>query len=271
MDPRLYWLLSGAALCGCFSPTGSGNTSNSTSTSTSVDASSGTVETATTDLPSSTATASTDAASSNSTSAATSTTSGAVCGDGHIDEGEACDDGPLAAGCSSSCQLYRRVFVTSQVFPGDLGGLTGADAKCQEAAVEVNLPGNYFAWLSSSNDSPEDRFVHSSIPYRLVDGNEIAINWDDLTDGTLATGITVSEKKGAPGKGTHSCLPTSASIVWTNTKDAGTTNGGQNSCGEWGELTGQGSTGIAGRVDFSWTSNCLATCTDEAAIYCFEQ
>lgn len=229
------------------------------------------METATTDLPSSTATASTDAVSSSSTSVATSTTSGAVCGDGHIDEGEACDDGPLAAGCSSSCQLYRRVFVTSQVFPGDLGGLTGADAKCQEAAVEGNLPGNYFAWLSSSNDSPEDRFVRSSIPYQLVDGNEIAINWDDLTDGTLATGITVSEKKGAPGKGTHSCLPTSAPIVWTNTKDAGTTNGGQNSCGEWGELTGQGSTGIAGRVDFSWTSNCLAMCADEAALYCFEQ
>lgn len=274
MDPRLPWILAGAALCGCFSPTGSGNTSSSTSTSdpsASGDASTRTTESATTELPSSTATASTGAPSTNSTGATAATTGDGVCGDGHLDEGEECDEGQLAADCSSSCNLYRHVFVTSRVFTGELGGLEGADAKCQEAAADGQLPGTYRAWLSSSTESPKDRFVHSTIPYRILDDNEIASGWDDLIDGSLAAGINVSEKKGAPGKGTHSCLPTSAPIVWTNTNDAGTSNGGQNSCGEWDGVTGQGSTGIAGRVDFSWTSNCLATCADEAALYCFEQ
>lgn len=274
MDPRLPWILAGAALCGCFSPTGSGNTSSSTSTSdlsTSGDASTGATEAATTGLAGSTETGSTGAPSTNSTGATAATTGGAVCGDGHVDGGEECDEGQLAEGCSSSCKLYRHVFVTSQVFTGELGGLEGADAKCQEAAAAGQLPGTYRAWLSSSSESPNTRFVHSAIPYRLIDGKEIASDWNDLTDGTLAAGINVSEHEGLPGKGEHSCIPSRLSIVWTGTKTTGTAVAGDYFCGEWSGIAGDGSAGVAGLADSTWTANCLPTCGEQAALYCVEQ
>lgn len=274
MDPRLHWILASAALCGCFSPTGSVNTSSSTSTSelsTSGDASTGATEAATTGLASSTETGSTVASSTTSTGATAATTGGEVCGDGHLDEGEECDEGQLAEGCSSSCKLYRHVFVTSNVFSGELGGLAGADKKCQDAATAEGLPGIYRAWLSSSSESPINRFVHSTIPYRLVNGTEVAATWTELTGGSLAAGINVSEKNSTPGKGKHSCVPDTAPIVWTSTKDTGMPTGGAYTCSEWGGLSGQGSTGLAGSTDSTWTSNCLAQCSDEAALYCFEQ
>ena len=275
MDPRLHWLLACTVVCGCFNPTGSPDLSGSTSSTgpaTWTEASSGSAETAssepasssTTGRPVSTSTGSTDVPD-------TSTTGDGVCGDGHLDNGEDCDDGPLATGCSSSCKLYRRVFVTSQVFTGDLGGLDGADAKCQAAAQAVELSGIYLAWLSSADASPSSRFIKSTIPYRLLNGSDVVANWADLTDGSLAAGINVSEVNGGPGKGMHSCVPDTAPIVWTSTKDSGSATGGMYACNQWTALAGEGSAGLAGSVDFTWTSNCLAECGDEAALYCVEQ
>ena len=37
--------------------------------------------------------------------------------------------------------------------------------------------------------SAGDRLAHSSVPYRLVEGTEVASGWDDLTDGQLANSI----------------------------------------------------------------------------------
>ena len=163
------------------------------------------------------------------------------------------------------------MFVTSQVFTGDLGGLDGADAKCQAAAQAADLSGTFRAWLSSSTVSALERFVHSGVPYRLVNGKEIASNWDDLTDGTLAMGIDVSELKGAPGKGTHTCMPDSLSIVWTGTKETGAPVGGEYFCDGWVSPTGSGYAGAAGSADSTWTANCLPQCSDQAALYCVEQ
>src|SRR5262245_3061033 len=42
----------------------------------------------------------------------------------------------------------RRVFVTSAIYPGNIGGLMGADAKCQTSADAAMLGGSWRAWLS---------------------------------------------------------------------------------------------------------------------------
>ena len=275
MNHRLRWLLVCTAVTGCFNPTGSVFTSSSTdpwNASTSSDASSGSTGANSTGAPpGSTSNVAGTSTSSTGPVSTTSTTGAGVCGDGHVDDGEECDDGPLADGCSSSCKPYRTVFVTSQVFTGDLGGLAGADAKCQAAAIAAELPGTYRAWLSSSTESTKDRLVHSSIPYRLLDGTEIAGNWVDLTDGSLDAGINVSENKSPPGKGTHSCIPSSLPIVWTSTTDSGAAVAGEYFCDDWSGTTGDGSAGAAGFADSTWTSNCLPKCGDEAALYCVEQ
>ena len=83
----------------------------------------------------------------------------------------------------------KTVFVTKGSFKGkDLGGLTGADGKCQAEAddpASIVPSGTYMAWLSDGADSPDTRFTKSSHPYILPDGAKIAEDYSDLTDGSI--------------------------------------------------------------------------------------
>lgn len=262
----------------CFSPTGSTATSDSTSSTGAAASSSDVVTSAeassTEDVSTSAVETSTGLASSSSAgSSSTSNTSRGACGDGQLDEAEECDDGAQVSGdgCSSSCiKEFRRVFVTSQVFTGDLGGVEGADEKCQSAAEAAGLPGEYRAWLSTPVASPADWPVHSTVPYRQINGVDVAGDWEQLLVGPLTNGIYVSEWGGDAGVGMHSCIPDSRP-VWTNTQTDATSYTSDMHCGNWGSTTGEGSAGQAGAKNFSWTVGCLIKCGEEAALYCFEQ
>jgi hypothetical protein len=65
----------------------------------------------------------------------------------------------------------KRVFVTSTVYTGNLGGSAGADDKCQERADAAGLGGTFKAWLSATGtgNSAFDRLSHASVPYVRVD------------------------------------------------------------------------------------------------------
>lgn len=52
----------------------------------------------------------------------------------------------------------KTVFVTSQTYTGNLGGLAGADAQCNLLAKAAGLEGSYLAWLSDATESPSTRF-----------------------------------------------------------------------------------------------------------------
>ena len=85
-------------------------------------------------------------------------------------------------------QHEKTVFVTNASFKGNLGGLTGADEKCQAEAddlASIVPSGTYLAWLSDGTDSPDTRFAKSSDPYVLPDGTRIAEDFTDLTDGSI--------------------------------------------------------------------------------------
>ncbi|MEO8919102.1 MAG: DUF1554 domain-containing protein [Polyangiaceae bacterium] len=150
----------------------------------------------------------------------------------------------------------RVVFVTSTTTNGDLGGLTGADAMCQTRANAAGLQGQFLAWLSDSSQSPSTRFVHSSAPYVLVDGTQIASNWAGLTSGTLDHYITLDEA-GATG-------PTS---VWTGTRDDGTVEG-PFTCEDWTIPFAPGAYGFSGG---DWTDEEIDDCNSAKALYCFQQ
>lgn len=212
------------------------------------------------------------AASSTSSNTANSTaTTGGGCGDGNVEDGEECDDanGVAGDGCDHCVKEFRRVFVTSKVFTGNLGGLAGADKKCQDAADAAELPGMYKAWLSVAGESPAESFVHSPVPYRQVDGVEIAKDWEDLTDGQLAAPLVVSEFNGPAGTGIHSCAPV-VITVWTGTGVSGSAIAGNYFCDGWNG-TGEGFSGSAESTDSDWTQACIAKCADQAALYCVEQ
>lgn len=258
-------LLTGVLVAGCFSPTGSvfDQTSSTGATSGSgVGVDTGTGSSAAGTDPLSTTSGTTDMGSSGSTA-------GGGCGDGQIQDGEECDG---EDGCSNECKKeFRRVFVTSQAFAGDLGGLSGADKKCQEAAEGGGFPGKYMAWLSSAEGDPAGRFVHSEVPYRQVDGTEVAADWTDLTDGTLKSGIYLTELKNQPQKGLTSSCQLEVAFAWTSTQDDGTFPQTDDHCSGWSGISGSGITGRVGLSDNGWTFDCAAACQDVAYLYCVEQ
>jgi hypothetical protein len=162
------------------------------------------------------------------------------------------------------------VFVSSLSHDGALGGLTGADAFCQDladSATPAPLPGTYLAWLSDVDGSPSTRFRHVTVPYVRVDGVVVAQNWNDLTDGFLANPISRTENN----------TPPSQIRVWTNTATNGAAATTILSCGNWLSNSDQvdGGVGDPRETNNSWTGTggLSLSCDDatQVVIYCFQQ
>ncbi len=83
------------------------------------------------------------------------------------------------------------VFVTKNRYTGNLGGATGANAKCQAEAVETGLKGAFKAWTEKPVQDPYQTFVKSSVPYILIDGSVIADDWEDLVDGHCQSNLDI--------------------------------------------------------------------------------
>jgi hypothetical protein len=172
----------------------------------------------------------------------------------------------------------KTVFVTMASFPSDMGGLAGADAKCQAEAddPESIVPaGTYLAWLSDGTDSPDTRFTKFSQPYVLPDGTKIAENYADLTDGSILHPINV-DATGAPVLG--------AQRFWTGTMTDGkavqqfVANVKRNSCNAWNGTTvyrAIATIGITYEKTGEWTNYRQALCNSQAQperrLICFQQ
>ncbi|MFN7938783.1 MAG: DNRLRE domain-containing protein [Bryobacteraceae bacterium] len=160
----------------------------------------------------------------------------------------------------------KLVFLTEGRWAGNLGGLAGADAKCASEAAASGKKGTFKAWLSTATVSASSRLVHSNLPYARPDGVRVAMNWDDLTDGTLLNPIIVT----ASGLNIAGYLDYGS---WTNTSTSGGTLLSSD-CQGWttnssSEAYVQGS--ALGTVDRSWTQSFLSLCDMPRHLYCFEQ
>jgi hypothetical protein len=158
------------------------------------------------------------------------------------------------------------VFLTSTSQQGNVGGLAGADAICQQLAQAASLPGVFMAWLSDAAQSPATRFVQSPGPYVRVDGVTIADNWADLTDGTLDAPITVAEN-GAVFNAVNG-------RSWTHTLANGTAGGVLNqACANWtsNDVGGHGDEGQVTATSDNWTDLASGTCNNNFHLYCFQQ
>ena len=163
----------------------------------------------------------------------------------------------------------RMIFVTSQSFAGDLGGLSGADERCQAAAEAAGLRGSFMAWLADSTGSPATRLRQHPGPFLRTDGTMVAASWTDLTDGALLAPIDRDEN-GSPSKGTFICQ---GGEVWTSTKASGDLVDPPAHCADW---TSVEATGTAGNVQFAdsrWAdSGCTSiTCQSDLPLYCVQQ
>jgi cysteine-rich repeat protein len=198
----------------------------------------------------------------------------AFCGDGFTEAGtEQCDDGNDmdGDGCTTMCiSENKRAFISSMLYDGNLGGLMGADAKCQALADAANLPGTYMAWIATNEGSPSSRFTQSSTPYVRVDNTQIAPNWAGLIDGTLDAALNLTETGAMAPVGNTSCAGGGHPTVWSATSANGGYQG--SSCANFTSTGGSGLWGEANMTNGSWSSWCSGgICTWTSAIYCFQQ
>lgn len=185
-------------------------------------------------------------------------------GNGTLDPGEVSD---TAYVCNSR-PTARRVFVTSAAYDGNLGGVAGADQKCQAAAdATPALQGATFrAWISTAAESPAQRFSRDApLGFMRVDGVKIANGWEDLLDGDLLETINVTEQ------GVWIPYP----HVWTNTLANGT-HADRDDCSGWTSVAGKGTLGQGWVKNQHWSgpstlSLLRGDCADAMRLYCFEQ
>jgi hypothetical protein len=178
-------------------------------------------------------------------------------------------------GCGTNRRLYcfqqdadpvgshKKVFVSSVTYNGNLGGISGADSKCQSLADAASLGGTYKAWLADSTGSdPDSNFTKSAVPYRMVDGTRVADNWTDLTDNILQTGIVLDEN-GAERLSQE---------VWTNSYGTGNHRSTAD-CSDWttNSIVVDGRFGISGPISQMWTDENFDGCGTGRRLYCFEQ
>lgn len=87
---------------------------------------------------------------------------------------------------------HNLAFVTSEQSNGNLGGLAGADLRCQAAADAEQLPGTYVAWLATREISATSRLDNARGWVRL-DGQPIADRASDLSVRGPLTPLALTE------------------------------------------------------------------------------
>lgn len=188
---------------------------------------------------------------------------------------------PTMTVCYDQPTAPKTVFTTSSLYNGNLGGLAGADAICQAHADGAGLTGTYKAFLSSSTVDVDDRMIHSSGPYKLVDGTVIAADWSWFAHGSshysLALGAYLPINLTELGTTPPTTTVCGTAAVWTNTWEY--LGGIAETDPDWtcqdftlgagghGAPRGKWSSGY-----LDWSYSCLGgTCDALAALYCVEQ
>lgn len=166
------------------------------------------------------------------------------------------DDGGADGGADAGGP--RRVFVSSALKTGNLGGVAGADALCNQLATAQGLGGTYRAWLSVAGAPAIDR-ITSNGPFQLVTGEVVAANKAQLASGQLQRPLNKDEKGATP--------PAAEDRVWTATNGQGQPAGPD--CGQW-TGAGSGRVGEAEHASSQWTSLVDEACGEVNRVYCIE-
>lgn len=214
---------------------------------------------------------------------------GPRCGDGVVDPEEECDLAELNgtgdeveghSACSATCRwVGRLVFVSSATYTGMLGGVPGADLKCQALAQAVGLtnPFKFRAWISDGILSPNTRFEQIDLtdaPFILRDGRIVAASFTELVESGPRTGISLTEQG----------MQTLQQLVWTNTSPFGESFSATKHCADWTSSSAssvaraglnavkveQGAEWDNWRAQRQWTSVLTDYCSKLARLYCFE-
>jgi hypothetical protein len=160
------------------------------------------------------------------------------------------------------------VFTTKATFAGDLGGIAGADSKCQGFAAAAGLTGSFHAWLSDSTTDAADRVPNGGPWRKLHDGQQSDVvfentaGWKGFPKAELDT-----DEFGAPpplGDVQH---------TWTGTQIGGTKSSTGNVCSDWTSSMNStdGTIGDRFQTDQGWTQWAnYQPCDAQGAIVCYQ-
>ncbi|MFH1450709.1 MAG: DUF1554 domain-containing protein, partial [archaeon] len=179
------------------------------------------------------------------------------CGDTLCDRNESCLTCPIDCGVCSGSYSIGMMFVSSAIFNGNLGGLTGADAKCQQIADAAGISGTWMALLGDATTKAKDRIP--DMMYTRMDGTVLALNKADLFDGSINLKLDLDEL----GNEVY------ADRVWTGSNADGSTT--STNCQSWtsGSMSQYGTVGhtyYSGNQWLYYSSSPL--CSNTVHIYC---
>lgn len=163
--------------------------------------------------------------------------------------------------------LPKTVFVNSDQFMGNLGGLAGADAICQAAADDpaaVVPAGEYVAWLSTDTVDARDRITQTLGVYVRSDGVVVAKSYADLINAANVPLLSPI------GRDEFANLVTDA--IWTGTSSTGIGDPSSH-CSGWTKAgtTDRGTIGAPIRMDGGWTLAFRQSCENSQHLYCFQK
>lgn len=170
----------------------------------------------------------------------------------------------------------KRVFVTSSSYNGSLGGVIGADAKCQSSASGAALGGTWKAIISDKTDESNwavNRIGYNWSTLRTVDGTDVMVAgqiWNTASSPLLY-----------PINKTQTGVIVSSAETYTNTTSAGAakyTDGSTSACTNYTAGTNDwtGVYGLVGQTGVYWIEGYSIPsggypCSDGHRLYCIEQ
>lgn len=158
---------------------------------------------------------------------------------------------------TANYERVNTVFVTSTaVTAGAIGGIAGADALCQAAALDAGLSGTFVAWVSTGASNARDRL--SDAGWERLDDLPFAYSKGALLAGQVLYPVTFNEH------GTINSNP----VVWSGTLADGTK---ANTCGDFASNTGTGTSGLHRGGNTEWTASASAQpCSQAGSVLCLQ-
>lgn len=161
-----------------------------------------------------------------------------------------------------------QVFVTQDFVSSDMGGPSGADLACQDAADDAGLGGSWVAYVSGGGATAITRIPDG--PYHRLDGELIATDKSDLTDGSIAHPIRINQY----GTDTYGWVCTGSSeagyATGPSTASGGNCQGWTRGCGVCDGDHWYVEVGRSDRTSDDWSTAGWSFC-GSCRLYCFEQ
>ena len=163
----------------------------------------------------------------------------------------------------------RTIFVTSSKWTGNLGGVSGAHAKCQTAKAQnpAFASKSFKALIGSSTTKPSD-YLATDGRFVRVDGTVVAKDWQQLLSSSMLD-ATINQTETGTVLTYNDAQQAWTGVVWGGTASA-------NTCLNWTSSTGnfQTATGHCGTIaqTWHWWFNMGGGMCDFArALYCIEE